>query len=125
MVTKVLWISRHEPAMVELKELGRLVGEHVLRRYPYGFRSTKVLSKVLDNQAPDILVAILPVKVQPHLIQELAARGMKPYWRPVWWHRLKSGEYLEREWEFQGFEEVLDIQIRTNKLYEELPDGTD
>ena len=72
MVTKVLWISRHEPAMVELKELGRLLGEHVLKHYPYGFRSTKVLSKVLDNQAPDILVAILPVKVQPHLIQELA-----------------------------------------------------
>ena len=125
MVTKVLWISRHEPGAAELAELGKLLGEHVLKRYPYGFRSTVVLNKILDNQAPDIVVAVLPVKIQPHLIQELATRGMKPFWRPVWWHRLSSGEFLDREWEFQGFEEVLDIKIQTNKLYKELPDGTD
>jgi len=124
-VPKVLWVSRHEPGAAELAELEKLLGEYVLKLYPYGFRGTEVLSRILDNQAPEIVVAVLPVKVQPHLVHELTNRGMKPFWRPVWHHRLSSGEYLDREWEFQGFEEVLDIKIHTNKLYKELPDGTD
>jgi len=81
--------------------------------------NTWSLTKLLDVHTPDAVVATLPFDMQEVLSAELKHREIRPLIRPIYRHR-KLGVFPEHidqaEWEFQGFEEVLEINISTRPL---------
>ncbi len=59
------------------------------------------------------------MKIAP-LYAELKHRGLRPLIRPLYRHRKwldsTTPAPAEDEWEFQGFEEILEVSIRTRPL---------
>tara|TARA_Y100000310_G_scaffold231480_1_gene234048 strand:+ start:961 stop:1263 length:303 start_codon:yes stop_codon:yes gene_type:complete len=93
-----------------------LVGSHRIIRHSKEIGRAKSLSTLLDIHQPDRVVATLPIDMQELLTEELFTRGMKPMLRPVYHHRRTAGEFV-----FRGYEEVLEIRVRTRPATKELP----
>ena len=81
--------------------------------------NTWSLTKLLDIHTPGAVVATLPFDMQEVLSAELKHRGMRPLIRPLYRHRkhgVAPDQLDQAEWEFQGFEEVLEITVSTRPL---------
>ena len=111
----VLWISRHGPTPDMDASLAEIVGDHQLIRHNKEIGRAKSLSTLLDIHQPDRVVATLPIDMQELLTEELFKRGMKPMLRPVYHHRRTAGEFV-----FRGYEEVLEVRVRTRPASKEL-----
>jgi hypothetical protein len=114
--TVVLWISRHGPTPDMDASLTDIVGDHQLIRHGKEIGRAKSLSTLLDIHNPDRVVATLPIDMQELLTDELFKRGMQPLLRPVYHHRRTAGEFV-----FRGYEEVLEVRVRTRPATKELP----
>ena len=104
----VLWISRHGPTPDMDVSLTEIMGDHQIVRHSKEIGRAKSLSTLLDIHQPDRVVATLPIDMQELLTDELFKRGMQPLLRPVYHHRRTAGEFV-----FRGFEEVLEVRVRT------------
>ena len=113
--TIVLWISRHGPTPDMDASLAEIVGDHQLIRHSKEIGRAKSLSTLLDIHNPDRVVATLPIDMQELLTEELFKRGMQPMLRPVYHHRRTAGEFI-----FRGYEEVLEVRVRTRPVSKEL-----
>ena len=113
--TIVLWISRHGPTPDMDASLTDIVGDHRIIRHGTEIGRAKSLSTLLDIHKPDRVVATLPVDMQELLTEELFKRGMQPMLRPVYHHRRTAGEFV-----FRGYEEVLEVRVRTRPASKEL-----
>ena len=107
----ILWISRHEPTPEMLESLNRTLGDFNIVMHRRDIGRTKSLSTILDVHTPDRVIATLPIDMQEALTNELYRRGMQPLIRPVYHHRRTAGEFV-----FKGFEEVLELSVRTRPL---------
>ena len=116
---KVLWISRHRPGTEESELLSSILEGAEILPISGTVPNTWSLTKLLDVHTPDAVVATLPFDMQEVLSAELKHREILPLIRPIYRHR-KLGVLPEQidqaEWEFQGFEEVLEINISTRPL---------
>jgi hypothetical protein len=112
----VLWISRHGPTPDMDVSLTEIMGDHQIVRHSKEIGRAKSLSTLLDIHQPDRVVATLPIDMQELLTDELFKRGMHPLLRPVYHHRRTAGEFV-----FRGFEEVLEVRVRTRPATKELP----
>ena len=114
---KVLWISRHRPKEPESQALSDLLGGVEIVPISGTVPNTWALVSLLDTHSPDAVVATLPLAMQEVLLAELKHRGMRPLIRPLYWHRkLETASPAEDEWEFHGFEEILEVSIKTRPL---------
>ena len=114
---KVLWISRHRPGDVESALLSDLLGGTDIVPISGTVPNTWSLVNLLDVHSPDAVVATLPFDMQEVLLAELKHRGLRPLIRPLYRHRkLDAATPAEDEWEFHGFEEILEVSIRTRPL---------
>ena len=114
---KVLWISRHRPKAPESQALSDLLGGVEIVPISGTVPNTWALVSLLDTHSPDAVVATLPLDMQEVLLAELKHRGMRPLIRPLYWHRkLETASPAEDEWEFHGFEEILEVSIKTRPL---------
>ena len=114
---KVLWISRHRPKEPESQALSDLLGGVEIVPISGTVPNTWALVSLLDTPSPDAVVATLPLDMQEVLLAELKHRGMRPLIRPLYWHRkLETASPAEDEWEFHGFEEILEVSIKTRPL---------
>ena len=114
---KVLWISRHRPKEPESQALSDLLGGVEIVPISGTVPNTWALVSLLDTHSPDAVVATLPLDMQEVLLAELKHRGMRPLIRPLYWHRkLETASPVEDEWEFHGFEEILEVSIKTRPL---------
>jgi hypothetical protein len=114
---KVLWISRHRPKEPESQALSDLLGGVEIVPISGTVPNTWALVSLLDTHSPDAVVATLPLDMQEVLLAELKHRGMRPLIRPLYWHRkLETASPAEDEWEFHGFEEILEVSIKTRPL---------
>jgi hypothetical protein len=95
--------------------LTEIVGDHKLIRHNTEIGRAKSLSTLLDIHHPDRVVATLPIDMQELLTEELFKRDMLPMLRPVYHHRRTDGEFI-----FRGFEEVLEVRVRTRPASKEL-----
>lgn len=111
----VLWISRHEPTDDMITSLRDILGEVKLIMHKKDIGRTKSLATILDVHHPDRVVATLPIDMQELLTEELFKRDMLPMLRPVYHHRRTDGEFM-----FRGFEEVLEVRVRTRPASKEL-----
>ena len=114
---KVLWISRQRPKEPESQALSDLLGGVEIVPISGTVPNTWALVSLLDTHSPDAVVATLPLDMQEVLLAELKHRGMRPLIRPLYWHRkLETASPAEDEWEFHGFEEILEVSIKTRPL---------
>ena len=117
---KVLWISRHRPGREESELLSSLLEGAELLPISGTVPNTWALISLLDVHEPYAVIATLPFDMQEVLSNELRHRGIRPLIRPLYRHRRLgiSPDQLSQgdEWEFQGFEEVLEISIKTRPL---------
>jgi hypothetical protein len=109
--TVVLWISRHEPTQEMLESLNKSLGDFSVVMHRRDIGRTKSLSTILDVHKPDRVIATLPIDMQEALTYEIYKRGLRPLIRPVYHHRRTAGEFI-----FKGFEEVLELSVRTRPL---------
>ena len=122
---KILWISRHYPHSHVRKKLVEILESERPRsgRIPVVIHFTKAvhtrdLSNILDTYEPDVVVSILPLGIQEVLVGEINTRGIRPLIRPIFRHRnLDDPQDENEEWEFQGFEEILELTVKTRTLY--------
>ena len=123
---KVLWISRHRPGREESDLLSSLIDGAEILPISGTVPNTWALITLLDAHEPHAVIATLPFDMQEVLSNELKHRGIRPLIRPVYRHRRHgiSPDQLQQtpEWEFQGFEEILEISIKTRAL---VPHGID
>ena len=108
----ILWISRHEPTDNMIASLREILGEVTIVLHKKDIGRAKSLSTILDVHVPDRVVATLPIDMQELLTGELFKRGMQPMLRPVYHHRRTAGEFV-----FRGYEEVLEIRVRTRPIW--------
>lgn len=122
---KVLWISRHYPypyvreKLIEVLEsrMPRSEGNPVVIHFTEAVRF-HALPDMLDTYKPDAVVAVLPLRMQEVLVSEINARGIRPLIRPIFSHRNLDDPLDENEeWEFHGFEEILELTVKTRTLY--------
>jgi len=117
---KVLWVSRHRPGDAEITLLSDLLGGTDIVPISGTVPNTWSLVNLLDVHSPDAVVATLPFDMQEVLLAELKHRGLRPLIRPLYRHRKwldsTTPAPAEDEWEFQGFEEILEVSIRTRPL---------
>ena len=114
---KVLWISRHRPKEPESQALSDLLGGVEIVPISGTVPNTWALVSLLDTHSPDAVVATLPLDMQEVLLAELKHRGMRPLIRPLYWHpKRETASPAEDEWEFHGFEEILEVSIKTRPL---------
>ena len=116
---KVLWISRHRPGMEESELLSSILEGAEILPISGTVPNTWSLTKLLDVHQPDAVVATLPFDMQEVLSAELKHREMRPLIRPLYRHRrlgVAPDQIDHAEWEFQGFEEVLEITVSTRPL---------
>jgi len=117
---KVLWISRHRPGREESELLSSLIDGAEILPISGTVPNTWALITLLDVHEPHAVIATLPFDMQEVLSNELKHRGIRPLIRPIYRHRRHgvSPDQLEQtpEWEFQGFEEVLELSIKTKPL---------
>ena len=117
---KVLWISRHRPGWEESELLSSLIDGAEILPISGTVPNTWALITLLDVHEPHAVIATLPFDMQEVLSNELKHRGIRPLIRPIYRHRRHgvSPDQLDQasEWEFQGFEEVLEISIKTRPL---------
>lgn len=111
---KVLWVSRHRPGEEEKRRLAASLDGADIVPVTGTVPDTWSLVQLLDDHKPDVVVATLPLDMQQVLITELKSRSMRPLVRPIYHHRGTA----QFEWEFQGFEEVLRIELETRPLPE-------
>ena len=111
----ILWISRHEPTDDMIASLREILGEVSVVMHKKDIGRVKSLSTILDVHMPYRVVATLPIDMQELLTEELFKRGMKPMLRPVYHHRRTAGEFV-----FRGYEEVLEVRVRTRPASKEL-----
>jgi hypothetical protein len=111
----ILWISRHEPTDDMIASLREILGEVSVVMHKKDIGRVKSLSTILDVHMPDRVVATLPIDMQELLTEELFKRGMQPMLRPVYHHRRTAGEFI-----FRGYEEVLEVRVRTRPVSKEL-----
>ena len=111
----ILWISRHEPTDDMITSLSEILGEVSVVMHKKDIGRVKSLSTILDVHMPDRVVATLPIDMQELLTEELFKRGMQPMLRPVYHHRRTAGEFI-----FRGYEEVLEVRVRTRPVSKEL-----
>jgi hypothetical protein len=116
---KVLWISRHRPGTEESELLSSILEGAEILPISGTVPNTWSLTKLLDVHQPDAVVATLPFDMQEVLSAELKHREMRPLIRPLYRHRrlgVAPDQIDQTEWEFQGFEEVLEITVSTRPL---------
>ena len=111
----ILWISRHEPTDDMIASLREILGEVSVVMHKKDIGRVKSLSTILDVHMPDRVVATLPIDMQELLTEELFKRGMQPMLRPVYHPRRTAGEFI-----FRGYEEVLEVRVRTRPVSKEL-----
>ena len=114
---KVIWISRHKPGDEESGLLSELLGGADIIPITGTVPNTWALRALLDEYQPDAIVATLPIDMQEVLMGQLQHRQMRPLIRPLYRHRRVGGDPNgEPEWQFQGFEEILEISIKSRPL---------
>lgn len=116
---KVLWISRHRPGVEESELLSSILEGAEILPISGTVPNTWSLTKLLDIHEPEAVVATLPFDMQEVLSAELKHRDMRPLIRPLYRHRklgIAPDQIDQTEWEFQGFEEVLEITVSTRPL---------
>lgn len=122
---KVLWISRHYPHSYVREKLIEILDSERPRSgsIPVVIHFTKAvrtrdLPNMLDTYKPDAVVSVLPIDIQEVLVGEINARGIRPLIRPIFRHRnLDDPQNENEEWEFHGFEEILELTVKTRTLY--------
>lgn len=114
---KVIWISRHKPGDEESDLLSEILGGADIIPITGTVPNTWALRALLDDYSPDAIVATLPLDMQEVLMGQLQHRQMRPLIRPLYRHRRVGGDpNTESEWQFQGFEEILEISIKSRPL---------
>ncbi len=114
---KVIWISRHKPGDVESAMLSDMLGEVEIIPITGTVPNTWALRALLDDYSPDVVVATLPIDMQEVLMVQLRQRDMRPLIRPLYRHRRVGGDPdNEFEWMFHGFEEILEVSIKSRPL---------
>ena len=119
---KVLWISRHRPGAEESELLSSVLKGAEILPISGTVPNTLALTTLLDVHEPGAVVATLPFDMQEVLSNELKHRGMRPLIRPIYRHRRRAlgvaPDQLDQlsEWDFQGFEEILEITVSTRPL---------
>ena len=114
---KVIWISRHKPGDEESGMLSELLGGTDIIPITGTVPNTWALRALLDEYEPDAIVATLPIDMQEVLMGQLQHRNLRPLIRPLYRHRRVGGDpNSEPEWQFQGFEEILEISIKSRPL---------
>jgi hypothetical protein len=114
---KVIWISRHKPGDVESTMLSDILGEVEIIPITGTVPNTWALRALLDDYSPDVVVATLPIDMQEVLMVQLRQRDMRPLIRPLYRHRRVGGDPdSEFEWMFHGFEEILEVSIKSRPL---------
>ena len=114
---KVIWISRHKPGIEESDLLSDLLGGADIVPITGTVPNTWALRALFDEYQPDAIVATLPLDMQEVLMGQLQHRNMRPLIRPLYRHRRIGGDpNTEPEWHFQGFEEILEITIKSRPL---------
>lgn len=114
---KVIWISRHKPGDSESEMLSEYLGDVEIVPITGTVPNTWALRGLLQEYAPDAVVATLPIDMQEILMVELRHRGMRPLIRPLYRHRRVGGDSeSEPEWTFHGFEEILEVSIKSRPL---------
>ena len=114
---RVIWISRHKPGDEESGMLSELLGGTDIIPITGTVPNTWALRALLDEYEPDAIVATLPIDMQEVLMGQLQHRNMRPLIRPLYRHRRVGGDPSnESEWQFQGFEEILEISIKSRPL---------
>ena len=111
---KVLWISRHRPGDTEATLLAEMLDGADIVPITGTVPSTWALRELLDEYEPDAIVATLPIDMQEILIGQLRYKKMRPLIRPLYRHRRSDAP--GDEWEFMGFEEILDVSIKSRPL---------
>ena len=111
---KVLWVSRHRPGDTEASLLADMLGGADIVPITGTVPNTWALRELLDEYEPDAIVATLPIDMQEILIGQLRYRQMRPLIRPLYRHR--RADSPQDEWEFMGFEEILDVSVRSRPL---------
>jgi len=113
----VIWISRHKPGDEESGLLSELLGGADIIPITGTVPNTWALRALLDEYQPDAIVATLPIDMQEVLMGQLQHRNMRPLIRPLYRHRRVGGDPNgEPEWQFQGFEEIVEISIKSRPL---------
>lgn len=113
---KVIWISRHKPGDSESEMLSEMLGEAEIIPITGTVPNTWALRALLQEYAPDAVVATLPIDMQEVLMTELRHREIRPLIRPLYRHRRVGGGSEEPEWTFHGFEEILEVSIKSRPL---------
>ena len=114
---KVIWISRHKPGDEESDLLSEILGGADIIPITGTVPNTWALRALLDEYSPDAIVATLPLDMQEVLMGQLQHRNMRPLIRPLYRHRRLGGDpNAEPEWQFQGFEEILEVSIKSRPL---------
>ena len=116
---KVLWISRHRPGTEESELLSSILEGAEILPISGTVPNTWSLTNLLDIHTPEAVVATLPFDMQEVLSAELKHRDIRPLIRPIYRHRklgIAPDQLDQAEWEFQGFEEVLEITVSTRPL---------
>jgi hypothetical protein len=116
---KVLWISRHRPGTEESELLSSILEGAEILPISGTVPNTWSLTNLLDIHTPEAVVATLPFDMQEVLSAELKHRDIRPLIRPIYRHRkfgVAPDQIGQAEWEFQGFEEVLEITVSTRPL---------
>ena len=116
---KVIWISRHKPGDDESAMLLEMLGDAEIVPITGTVPNTWALRALLQEYAPDAVVATLPIDMQEVLMVELRHRKIRPLIRPLYRHRRTGGDLNEPEWSFHGFEEILEVSIKSRPLKSE------
>ena len=115
-MTKVYWLSRHEPLQSQLTELKRLFGDDVeIIKDPQPFSSADDIIERFRASGADELLVVAPLSVIAQLVQ----RGIKPLWAEM--EAVSNPEEAETEasgryYRFRRFRRIVGVEIKFEDL---------
>lgn len=109
MVTKILWLSRHDPTPVQIEQLRQAFGDVEIVQEAVDIKEPSQVKELMERHEASEVMAVLPI----NLLSGLIRLGVKPI-RAVM--DRKVNENKEATFTHLHFERVEKIEVVTTRL---------
>lgn len=112
---KILWLSQHEPLLVQIEWLKKRFGDVEIRRDVNPFANAEEIKRRFQAGGYDDIVIVAPLWV----ILRLTEFGIKPLWAEM--QEIQSRQethlsYRGRFYRFLGFRRIVGVEIKFEEV---------
>ncbi len=110
MKKRVLWFSRHNPTMVQLRDLEDKIGDFDYVQVSKTVENADEVLDIFEETESDAMVVVLPLPILADLVKKAPVKPI----RAVMNRKINFDGSVT--FEHDHFERVLDIKVETEKL---------